>query len=86
MNENSQALCGHPVPLEKNTQTMHFHTPTKGSVKYHIAKPRRGSALDIYVPAELASNLSLDTKTSPKWRGFILKTELTLDDTQERQG
>lgn len=86
MDEKNHKLCvAMPVPLEENTQT--FSQAYQDSVKDHVAKPGPGSALDTYLPAEPASNPSLDTETASVSHlqsgvGLTCEADLTLDDTQ----
>lgn len=86
-----------PIPLEENTQTMHFHKAYQDSVRHHVAKPSPGSALDTHLPAEPGSNLSLDTESASASylqsdvclacsAELTSKAEFRLDDAQERQG
>lgn len=83
--KNHKLCVAMPVPLEENTHI--FSQAYQDSVKHHIAKAGPGSALDTYLPAELASNPSLDAETASASHlqsgvGLTCEVELILDDTQ----
>lgn len=87
MDKKSQALCDHASSFGGKHSDRAFSQASQDPVKHHVAKPSPGSALDIYLPAEPASHLSLDTKTASTSHiqsdvGLTCKAESTLDDTQ----
>jgi len=87
MDEKSQALCGPASSSGANHSNCAFSQAYQDSVKHHVAKPSPGSTLDTYLPAEPASNPSMDTETVSASHlqsgvGLTCKAELTLDDTQ----
>lgn len=87
MDEESQALCDHASSSGGKHFDRALSQASQSPVKYHVAKPSPGSALDIYLPAEPASHPSLDTEAASTSHlqsdvGLTCKAELTLDDTQ----
>lgn len=87
MDKKSQVLCGHTSSSGRKYPDCAFSQAYQDSVKHHVAKPGPGSASVTYLPAEPASNPSLDTETASASHlqsgvGLTCKAELTLDDTQ----
>lgn len=67
-----------PVPLEENTQTMHFHKQ---------CGPALAQPWTLILDTESASASYLQCDVCLACRAELtLKAEFTLDDTQERQG
>ena len=74
------------VPLEENTQTIHFHKPTKTQSKTTLPSPALAQPWTLALQLNLPLT-HLDTETASASHlqsgvGLTCKAELTLDDTQ----